>query len=77
MYKPHIIRAEVFSPFDAWPNKKQWCVISMEERHKLDPNKKESDPRVFGHGDTVQEAWEDYLNEVKEFDEFLAECDEK
>ena len=77
MSKPLVKRAGVFSPFDEWPGHiMQWCVISMEDKHKLDPNEKESDPRIFGHGNTVQEAWEDYLNEVKEFDEFLAEYGE-
>lgn len=74
MSKPHIRRAEVFSPFDAFPDKMQWCVISTDDKYKLDPNSREKDPRIFGHGNTVQEAWEDYLKEVKEFDEFLDEC---
>lgn len=75
MSKPKIIRAEIFSPFGMWPNKIQWCVVSQEDRHKLPPNDRKSDPRIFGHGDTIAQAWEDYLNEVKEYDEFLKDCE--
>lgn len=77
MIKPKIKWAGVFSPFDEWPNHKmQWCVVSQEDRYKLDPNQRESDPRIFGHGDTVEEAWVDYLKEIAEYEQFLQECDD-
>lgn len=78
MYKPRIKWTGVFSVFGEWPHHKmQWCVISTDPIYKLDPNALEKDPRVFGHGDTVQAAWEDYLQEIVIYEEFLSDCEEE
>lgn len=76
MYKPRVVWNEVLSPFDAFPKKMQWCVVSTNPRYKLDPSDREKDRWIFGHGDTVQEAWKHYLEEIASYEEFLQECDE-
>lgn len=51
--KPHIKRRAVYSPFHEPPgNKVYWCIYEPV-------NEKD----WFGYGDTLKEAWNDYLLE--------------
>lgn len=50
--KPHIKRREVYSPYESFPTRMRWCVY--EPKYSED---------WFGFGDTIKEAWKDYLLE--------------
>lgn len=69
--KPLIKYKLVHSFFDQFEDKKQWCVCSTNPRYFYD----DGSP-VFGHADTLSEAWVNYLSEIKEYEKYLQECDE-
>lgn len=56
--KPHIKRSEVYLRFEERSLGRLWCVIPKDGEHA---------DEYFGHGETVQLAWDDYLLERRFF----------
>lgn len=63
--KPHIKRRIITSPFDVFEPVMQWCIY--EPRGDVEPN-------WFGYGNTLYEAWNDYVLEKMWWEKIV--CDE-
>lgn len=50
--KPHIKKRIVTSPYDEFEDKVRWCVYESLSKENW-----------FGYGDSIKEAWNDYLIE--------------